>query len=1008
MADQDLPSSIRGVLRRLKVKELKHLEDPELLDRYVTARDEAAFTALVGRHGPTVLNVCRRVLRGHDVDDVFQATFLALAKEAVNIRRREALGAWLYEVAYHAALRAKNRSVRSQQVEHAAATAENAVVRDEAVYRDMQQVLDEELHQLPERLRKPLVLVHLLGHVQIEAARELGITDRALRKRLRIGREKLRVGLTRRGVTLTAAALVAALDQAATAGPIAPGLLLPTVDSVLAYTAGQTAAVPAATVSLAMAGVGGWLAGRFKFVALVGIPILATLAFTAAALAPSRPGAVRPDRPMVADAEPDLPPPIAPIRAAGKKAVVSGRVLDADGRPVPGAAVTALVRRPWQSDDRGLHDEVVARGTANADGRYSLVVPADFPTWSTERRITLLAHAAGHAPITGEVSLTAQEQTPDLRLAGTATTAGRLLDSDGGPAADVTLAVVRMGKVAWETPQGARPVAAPLGWPAEVKSDAAGAFRLDGVPADETVWLQVRDDRFALTTFPLRTVDSSAAAPNPGEPVILTGPRLLRGRVTGEDTGRPLAGARVAVVAGRDRQAIDYYSALAADLWTPSRIGTEVPNAEVVGMTDADGRYRLRLPPGGTYQVYVYPPDGGAYLGRRWAVTWAEGESIRERSAVLPAGIELHGQVVEEDGRPVGGACVTWNGNVLTSQPPPKLISIRSGPTPQTDAMLFSNSATITGADGHFRLVVGKHPVMLRGFGPTADYQLCDYGYERCPQCGKEHLRPGEHARVSVDPTAGPLEPARVTLRRGYTLKGSAVGPDGEPIRDGVLICRNIDLPLRKPAPRPLPIRDGTFALPGCAPDRTYPMLLLDAARGLAATVEVSIGPRPTGAAQPSVRATATSVQGLSAKLAPCGTAMARLVDSAGRPLPGHRPSVWFWIPDDRPASEPGDNGPWSNAVDASWVDPLHYLAGPVTDTDGIVTLPALVPGLQYSMTFNDLGPRPIISPPFRVTSGQALRLPDVVATPDPDEEGNANRPPDKAPGETDAPGRRP
>ena len=198
MADRDLPSSIRGVLRRLKVKEIKHLPDAELLARYVASHDEAAFTALVGRHGPTVLSVCRRVLRGHDVDDVFQATFLALAKEAATIRRRESLGTWLYEVAYHAALRAKARRVRHQLVEQAAATSEGSVASDEVVYRDVQQVLDEELHQLPERLRKPLVMVHLLGRVQVDAARELGITDRALRKRLRIGRERLRSGLTRR------------------------------------------------------------------------------------------------------------------------------------------------------------------------------------------------------------------------------------------------------------------------------------------------------------------------------------------------------------------------------------------------------------------------------------------------------------------------------------------------------------------------------------------------------------------------------------------------------------------------------------------------------------------------------------------------------------------------------------------------------------------------------------------------------------------------------------------
>src|SRR5213079_103668 len=101
--DRSLEGYIRDVLSRLKVHEVERLTDTELLARYVASRDEAAFTALVGRHGPTVLSVCRRVLHGADVDDAFQATFLALAKQAGSIRRQEAVGAWLYEVAYHTA-----------------------------------------------------------------------------------------------------------------------------------------------------------------------------------------------------------------------------------------------------------------------------------------------------------------------------------------------------------------------------------------------------------------------------------------------------------------------------------------------------------------------------------------------------------------------------------------------------------------------------------------------------------------------------------------------------------------------------------------------------------------------------------------------------------------------------------------------------------------------------------------------------------------------------------------
>src|SRR4051794_1792371 len=175
MSDGPLHSTILDVLSRLKVQELERLPDADLVGRYVASRDAAAFTALVSRHGPTVLGVCRRVLRTDGVDDAFQATFLALARQAASIRRAEAVGAWLYEVAYHTALKARTRMHRTRQVEQAAAPNEAVLYEDELASRDLNQVLDEELHRLPERLRRPLVLIHLLGKGQTAAAHALGI-----------------------------------------------------------------------------------------------------------------------------------------------------------------------------------------------------------------------------------------------------------------------------------------------------------------------------------------------------------------------------------------------------------------------------------------------------------------------------------------------------------------------------------------------------------------------------------------------------------------------------------------------------------------------------------------------------------------------------------------------------------------------------------------------------------------------------------------------------------------
>jgi RNA polymerase sigma factor (sigma-70 family) len=238
--------ALNGALRRLRRATLLHdgggLSDGELLERYVTGRDEAAFAALVRRHGPMVLGVCRRVLRNQaDADDAFQATFLVLVRKAHTVVPRGMVSNWLYGVAHNTARKARVMSAK-RRVKETEAAAARAAVAEEGAWREVQALLDEELSRLPDRYRVPIVLCELEGKTIKEAARQLGWPQGTVATRLARGRRLLGQRLARRGLLLTGAGLAAALMQSVASAGLPGTLERSTVQAASRFAAGFAAA----------------------------------------------------------------------------------------------------------------------------------------------------------------------------------------------------------------------------------------------------------------------------------------------------------------------------------------------------------------------------------------------------------------------------------------------------------------------------------------------------------------------------------------------------------------------------------------------------------------------------------------------------------------------------------------------------------------------------------------------------------------------------------------------
>lgn len=195
--------------------------DEELLVQFLDSDNgssEDAFRAIVARHGPMVMGVCRHALHHeHDAEDAFQATFLTLCRKADTIRDHRVLSSWLYEVAYRIAIRARASAARRrEQEEQGAVLGVKATTPEQertVGLNDLQPVLHDEVNRLPEKYRLPIILSYLQGKSNEEVAELLEWPVGTVKGRLFRARNLLRTRLTRRGLALSTSFLCMALAE---------------------------------------------------------------------------------------------------------------------------------------------------------------------------------------------------------------------------------------------------------------------------------------------------------------------------------------------------------------------------------------------------------------------------------------------------------------------------------------------------------------------------------------------------------------------------------------------------------------------------------------------------------------------------------------------------------------------------------------------------------------------------------------------------------------------------
>ncbi len=248
MAASRLDSVFQQLRQIVLMQDGGGLSDGQLLDLFISQKDNAAFEALVRRHGSMVMKVCYRVIGNHhDAEDAYQVIFLLLARKAASVKSREMVANWLHGVAYRTSLKARSLRIKAQVRERQVSRMPDAV--QQSACHDLQPLIDQELSRLADIYRLPILLCDLEGKSIKKVAQQLGWPQGTVAGRLARGRKLLAKRLARHGLAMASGAV---LLQNSASACVSPSLVAATVKAASAYAAGKSVATGMISANVAI------------------------------------------------------------------------------------------------------------------------------------------------------------------------------------------------------------------------------------------------------------------------------------------------------------------------------------------------------------------------------------------------------------------------------------------------------------------------------------------------------------------------------------------------------------------------------------------------------------------------------------------------------------------------------------------------------------------------------------------------------------------------------------